>query len=115
MPELKPFIVPRTGERPLRFSGEQVWEGATSLNNASPDYSGSRGRAQVVKVYHTSKEKYVVHIHHITQWQGEHDSDEASVATSLSECVSYLQEQIAGWLLQDFINAIGPGSVAEEV
>jgi hypothetical protein len=115
MVEQKTYAIPRTGERPLRFSGELVWEGGTSLESASPDYSGAAGRAQDVKVYRTSKGTYVVHVHHQTQWQGEHDSDEAEVLASLSDCIPYLSEKIPGWLLQEFIRAVGPENVAEEV
>ncbi|MFW6125517.1 MAG: hypothetical protein ACOC58_00270 [Chloroflexota bacterium] len=108
-------IVPRTKDRPLRFTGELVWTGKTSLNNASSSFSGSTGRAHTVKVYRTAKGKYVVHVHHITQWQGEHDSDEAFVLASLSECVPFLSESIPGWLLEDFIDAVEPENVAEDV
>jgi hypothetical protein len=109
------YTVPRTGERPLRFTGELLWQGATSLERASPNYSGTTGRAKSVTVYRTSKGQYVVHTHHITQWQGEHDSDEATVFTTLSDCVPYLSERVPDWLLQDFIRTVGPEELAEEL
>lgn len=109
------IIVRRSGERPLHFQGELLWSGETSLESASPDYSGSAGRAEKAKVYHTASDKYVVAIHYITQWQGEHDTNEAAVFDNLKGAVDYLKEKIPGWLLQDAIKELGPAKLAEEV
>jgi len=109
------IIVRRTGQAPLRVRGEVLASNESSLNNANPGYSGSTGHAQDVKVYLTASKKYVVAIHHTTQWQGEHDTDEAAVYPSLNECVAHLSERVPGWMLQELMTDLGEEAVAEEV
>jgi hypothetical protein len=85
------------------------------LNNASPSYSGSTGRAQKVEIILTAGKKYVVRIEHITQWQGEHDTDEATVFPSVKQTVEYLKGHVPSWMLQELIEELGEEAVAEEV
>lgn len=112
---METIIVRRTGERPLKFQGELVYEGGTSLNNASPSYSGATGRAEDAKLYKTAKGSFVVAIHNITQWQGEHDTDEAYVCASKAAAIDCLRSHIPGWLLDDIMDIIGKEDIAEEV
>lgn len=109
------IIVRRTGQAPLRVRGEVVASNSSSGNTAHPDYSGSTGRAEKVRVLKTASGKYVVAIHYMTQWQGEHDTDEAAVFPSLKQCVGYLSDRVPGWMLQELIKEIGEEAVAEEI
>lgn len=108
-------IVRRTGQAPLRIRGELLASNQSSANNARADYSGSTGRSQEVSVYRTASGKYVVAIHHNTCWQGEHDTDEASVFPSLNQCVAFLGDNVPGWMLQELIDELGEEAVAEEI
>ncbi|MDP2952008.1 MAG: hypothetical protein Q8O76_01665 [Chloroflexota bacterium] len=109
------IIIKRSGQAPLRVRGELLARAESSSNNASGGYSGSVGRCQVVRVLRTASGKYVAAIHHITQWQGEHDTYEAAVYPSLKQCVEYLGKEVPGWMLQDLIRDLGEEAVAEEV
>jgi hypothetical protein len=109
------IIVRRTGQAPLRVRGEVIATGESSFNNASPDYSGSTGRAQEVQVIKTASGKYVAAIHHVTQWQGEHNTDEAAVFPSLTQITKYLSDHVPGWMLQELVEQLGEEAVAEEV
>lgn len=109
------IMVHRTGQAPLRIRGELLAEAESNANNASVSYSGSVGRSQEVKVYHTTGGKHVVAIHHSTCWQGEHDTDEAAVFPSLKESVDFLSERVPGWMLQELIKELGEDAVAEEI
>ena len=109
------IIVRRTGQAPLRVRGEVLASNESSLNNANPSYSGSTGRAQKVQVIRTATGKYVVAIHHTTQWQREHDTDQAEVLPSLKQCVEYLSDHVPGWMLQELIDELGEEAVTEEV
>ena len=92
------IIIRRTGQAPLRVRGEVIAKSESSWNNASPGYSGSAGRKQTVRIIKTASVKYVVAILHETQWQGEHDTEEANVLTSLQECIAYLSGIVPGWI-----------------
>ncbi len=109
------IIVRRTGQAPLRVRGEVIASNETSDNNASPDYSGSPGRSQDVRVIKTASGKYVAAIHHNTCWQGEHDTDEAVVLPGLSQVVEYLGDCAPGWMLKELIKEMGEEAVAEEI
>ena len=109
------IIVRRTGQAPLRIRGELLAQAESTAETASNAYSGSTGRAQIVRVYRTASGRYVVAITHTTQWQGEHDTYEAAVFPSLRESVAFLGDRAPGWLLQDIIEALGDEAVAEEV
>ena len=109
------IIVKRTGQAPLRIRGEVVASSSSSFSNASGSYSGSTGVAVEVEVYKTAGGKFVVAIHHLTQWQGQHDTDEAAVFPSLKQCVEFLSDRISGWMLQELIEGMGEDAVAEEV
>lgn len=108
-------IVMRTGQAPLRLRGEAIASHRSSANNASPNYSGSTGRSQEVTIYLTASGKHVVAIRHFTQWQGEHDSDEAAVFPSAAECLNYLKDRVPHWMVQELVEEIGEEKVAEDV
>jgi len=109
------IIVRRTGQAPLRVRGEVIASNESSVNNTYPSYSGSTGHAEAVQIIKTATGKYVIGIHHTTQWQGEHDTDEAVVLPSLSQCVEYLSERVPGWMLTELIEDLGEEKVAEDV
>lgn len=109
------IIVRRTGQAPLRVRGEVVATGESSFNNASPSYSGSTGTRQKVRVIKTASGKYVVAILHETQWQGQHDTEDASVLPSLYECVKYLSGRVPDWMHEELVDEIGEDNVAETV
>jgi hypothetical protein len=68
-----------------------------------------------VQVILTASKKYVVGIEHKTQWEGEHNTDEAAVFPSAKQAVGYLAERVPNWMLQELIKEIGEEAVAEEV
>lgn len=109
------IIIRRTGQAPLRVRGEEIAKSESSWNNASPGYSGSTGRKQRVRIIKTAKGKFVVAILHETQWQGEHDTDEASILPSLKEVVAYLSGHVPNWMHEELIQDLGEEAVAEEV
>ena len=108
-------IIRRTGQAPLRIRGEVLASNSSSMNNACSDYSGSTGRSQEVAVYKTASGKFIVAIHHNTCWQGEHDTDEASVFPGLTQVVAFLGDTVPGWMLQELIDELGEEAVAEEI
>jgi len=109
------IIVRRTGQAPLRVRGKEVASAESSWNNACSNYSGSTGRRAKVRVIKTATGKFVVAIEHLTQWQGEHDTEEAAVLPSIKESVQYLTDKVPGWMLQELIAELGEEAVAEEV
>lgn len=109
------IIVRRTGQAPLRVRGKLLAEVESSFNTAHPNYSGSTGRAQSVRVFKTAAGRHVVAIHYGTQWQGEHATDEAAVFPSIEECVAFLQDRVPGWMLQALMGELGEEAMAEEV
>lgn len=109
------MIIKRTGQAPLRVRGEVIAENESSSNNASSRYSGSTGRSQKVEIIKTGSGKYVVSILHETCWQGEHDTNEAAVFPDLSATIEFLRNRIPRWMVDDFIDELGPENVAEDV
>jgi len=109
------IIVKRTGQAPLRIRGESLAEAESSLNNAHPRYSGATGRSQSCTIYRTSTGRFVVAIHHTTQWQWEHGSDEAAVFPSLGECIGFVGERLPRWMVEDLVEQIGPETLAVDV
>ena len=109
------IVLWRTGQAPLRVRGELLARSESSWDTADPEHSGSTGRCEDVRIYRTASGKYVVAIHHRTQWEGEHDTNEAAVLPSLRQCVDYLADKVPGWMLQELIETLGEEAVAEEV
>ena len=109
------IIVRRTGQAPLRVRGEIIASNGSSWDSANPAYSGSTGRRQKVRVIKTASEKYVVAILHETQWQGEHDTEDAVVLPSLKECIAYLTGKVPNWLHEELVTEIGDEKVAEDI
>jgi|GEM_PF-5398339 len=108
------IIIRRTGQAPLRVRGEEIATNESSLNGASASYSGT-GRSLKVQVIKTTTGNYVVATHHISLWQGEYDTNEASVFPGLKQCVAYLSERVPNWMLKELIEELGEEAVAEEV
>lgn len=108
---MKRITVQRSGQRPLRFHGELLAEHSESMNNASPDYSGSPGRATEIRVYHTQKGQYVFAVHHKTCWQGEDDSFAGTVFASAEGVLAHVEEN-ASYAADELADALG---VAEDI
>ena len=109
------MIIKRSGQAPLRVRGELLADQSSSTNNASSAYSGSVGRSQSVQVYKTAGGKYVVSVKNETCWQGEHDTYDAVMFPSITQCIKYLADLVPEWLLSDIIDEIGEEEVAENV
>jgi len=82
---------------------------------ASSGSSWVTGRRQTVRIIRTSTGKFVVAIQYETQWQGEHNTDEAAVLPSLKQIVEYLSGRVPGWMLQELIEELGEEAIAEEI
>jgi hypothetical protein len=97
--------------------GEVVAKGGTSWNNASSAYSGSNGRQQTVRIIKTATGKYVVAILNETQWQGDHDTEDAAVFPSLKDCLAYLLDRLRlpRWMIDELVEQIGEENVAEDI
>ena len=109
----KTIIVSRTGQGPLRVRGEIIGSYNSSLNNASPSYSGSPGRAQEIQVIKGAGGKFIAAIHHKTQWDGEHDTDEAAVFPSLKQAIRYLADHVPAWMIQELMAELGEDAVED--
>lgn len=107
------ILVRRTGQAPLKVRGEVIAKGETSWNKANPAYSGSTGRRQKFRIIKTASGRFVAAISHETQWQGEHDAEEAGVFPSVKECLDFMRERVPGWALDELIAEIGEDKVAE--
>lgn len=96
MTEVIPYVIERTGRRPLRFRGERM---------ACCDSSGHDDtRWTVATVYrrpaypnHTWTDKadtrgYVLAVSHFTRWDGETDRHEAHVVDTLGELAAEIEE-----------------------
>lgn len=108
-------IIKRSGQAPLRVRGELLAKAESSFERSRSDYSGSPGHCEEVRIYRTAAGKHVLAIAHYTQWQGEHDSDEAAVFPALSECISYLRDRVPRWMVDELVGLIGAENVAEDV
>lgn len=109
------IIVCRTGQAPLRVRGEVIAESESSWNNASTSYSDSTGRRMKVRIIKTTTGRYIVAIMHETQWQGEHDTEAASILPSLTDCIAYLSEEVPGWMHEELVDAVGAENVSEDI
>lgn len=113
------IFVGRTGQGPLHIRGEIIASGESSANNAHSNYSGSTGQWQSVKIYKTVKGRFVVSITHFTQWQGQHDTEEAAVFPDAKACIDFLTGRVPGWLVTDLVDELGVkvglDNIAEEV
>ncbi len=92
----KEFVLKRTGQRPLRFRGEEIWSWATSPDRAHPNYLGSTGRWQEIELYRTEGGKYVLWVANRTQWQGEEDVLSVEFFNDIEEVVSFLEDHYPG-------------------
>lgn len=97
----------RTGKRPLEFEGELLTEVATSPDRASVRWSGTTGRWWKVQAYRTVGGKYILAIHHYTQWQGEKDAHEAHAFNTLEEAIAYLEEHGPSQAAQEIAEELG--------
>ena len=109
------IIVKRSGQAPLRIRGTLIADNHSSFNSASPSYSGSTGHSQSVKVYQTASGKYVISIANYTQWQGQHNTDDAAVFPSLAECITFLKDRVPRWMVDELVKEIGEEKVAEDI
>lgn len=83
------FTLPRTGDRPLQFDGEQI---------AETDSRQTQGPCQTrwyeLALYRTDGGKYVIAIGYRTQWQGELPRDETHLEDTVSGAVEVLRSTI---------------------
>lgn len=75
------YIIPRTGEKSLKFKGECI---AESRREASP------GRRDYYNLYKTESGKFVLEYEHKTDWQGEFDTSNAVVCDSKEDVITAL-------------------------
>lgn len=64
------ITLPRTGDRPLTFTGKLLSEASSHKHNGP-----CQNRYWELALYRTESGKFVAHIHYKTQWQGENDTD----------------------------------------
>lgn len=103
--------VQRDGGRPLRFKGWRIGRTKNSWDTAHPDYSGSTGRCQELRLYRTVSGKYVCQRIGYSQWQGERTRYEAEVCADLEAVMAFFGH---GRLAKDLYEAADLDT-AEEV
>ncbi|RJF75590.1 hypothetical protein D3875_00645 [Deinococcus cavernae] len=59
-----------TGAPPFRFKGELVADASTSMERASPNYSGKAGRCEDIEIYRHDNGGFVVNVLYRTAFQG---------------------------------------------
>lgn len=101
---MEKVTIKRTGQRALQFTGELIAEAISSANNASAVYSGAVGRWQELQLWRTSGGNFVCYRFDGTQWQGEHDREEAVIAKSEEAVIEFFG---LDWLAQDLYQAAG--------
>lgn len=102
--DIRAFTVDRTGQRPIKFTGELLAEVESSQNNASPSYSGSPGSWEELKIYKTVKGAYVCQRNDNTAWQGGRDVIEVVVTKDLDEVIEFFG---LGWLAKELYDEAG--------
>lgn len=71
---MKEYVLTRTGDRPLKFSGELIAQVDGRI------FAGQeQNRWHELRVYKTASGKYVLEVSYYTQWQGESCHHQASV------------------------------------
>lgn len=83
------FILPRTGDSPLRVAGVLVAR-ASSQQPKTKKAAPLETRWHELAVYLTLSGKHVAHIHYRTTWPGEFDDSSAGAGT-LAELVTWLK------------------------
>ena len=68
------FTLPRTGDRPLKFTGEKI-----AYADGERLAGKEQNRWHEIAVYRIQTGRYVVHIAYRTRWQGELDFDMADI------------------------------------
>lgn len=91
MPEI---TLPRTGRRPVTFTGELLAEVETQGNNSAyANYSGSSGHGYRVRIYRTLAGRYVVAVTHVSSWSGDdpvtHDVEQFESLATLAAWVEH--------------------------
>src|SRR3990167_1105524 len=89
--------LPRTGDRPLAFAGEQI-AAADSRQPQGP----CQNRWYDLALYRTEGGTYVVAIGYRTQWQGELPRDQAHKCSDVAEAVAILRDTIPELPLNGF-------------
>lgn len=80
------LTLPRSGQRPLRFTGTLLADGDTKR-----DSGPCNTRWWAVEVYQTEAGRYVLSLQWHTRWQGEQEHDAAFTAESLDEVAALLE------------------------
>jgi len=76
----------RTGNRPLRFVGEQIENESTKWINGK-----QQNRWSEIGLYRTKNNLYVLAINYYTCWQGEQDHYRADIFDSIEDVAAYLR------------------------
>lgn len=82
---MQAITITRTGQPPLRFVGEEISQGDTKTADSN--------RWTVVTLYRTKGGKYVSVVKRITQWQGEHNTTEATVYPDAQSLIEGLRNE----------------------
>lgn len=83
---MKTITLTRTGDRPLRFTGEEVAE-ATSRQ----DQGACQTRYYELALYRTDSDRYVLAIGYRSHWEGELPDDRAYIEDSIAGIVETLR------------------------
>lgn len=102
---METVTLPRTGDRPVRFTGEEVAT-ATSRQSNGPCQS----RWYELALYRTDSGRYVLAIGYRSQWEGELPEDRVYVEDSAAAVAAQLQGAIPELPLLAF----PPGAQYEE-
>ena len=83
------FKLPRTGDRPVEFSGEKI-----AAANSQQIQGPCQTRWYELSLYYTESRKYVVAIGYRTQWQGELSEDRVYIEDSIANAADTLRTTI---------------------
>jgi hypothetical protein len=83
------YTIDRDDGTNIRFIGKRIGSASTSPETARSDYSGSTGRWQELELYRTAGDKFVCSRMNGTQWQGEHDTHEATSCATEAEVIAF--------------------------
>jgi len=87
----KSFVVDRTGDRPLSFSGDLLEEASSRVNRGS---ESNRWHELALYRVDGEEERYVLVINYRTIWQEESDHDTAIVCVSAEDVAAQIRMTI---------------------
>ena len=96
---MEEYTVVRDDDIDLQFKGEELASVCSSDNNASgSSYSGQTGVWQELALYKTKGGKFICERVNRTRWEGDRDSFQGAVCTTLEEVINFFG---MGWLAKD--------------